>query len=112
MDIVFRARPVPAVRSSAAACPAIAREQRHAAHNYDPLPVVLAHGDGCWLWDVHGRRYLDMMSAYSAVSHGHAHPRIVQALEGCKQPVRLGRIEARAVVTHGEGRAAFGIAVV
>jgi ornithine--oxo-acid transaminase len=59
---------------------AIARERRYAARNYDPLPVVLAHGDGCWLWDEHGRRYLDMMSAYSAVSHGHAHPRIVRAL--------------------------------
>src|SRR6266571_964099 len=50
------------------------------ARNYDPLPVVLAHGDGAWLWDEHGRRYLDMMSAYSAVSHGHAHPRIVRTL--------------------------------
>ena len=60
--------------------PAIARERRYAARNYDPLPVVLTHGDGCWLWDEHGRRYLDMMSAYSAVSHGHAHPRIVRAL--------------------------------
>jgi len=59
---------------------AIARERRYAARNYDPLPVVLTHGDGCWLWDEHGRRYLDMMSAYSAVSHGHAHPRIVRAL--------------------------------
>jgi ornithine--oxo-acid transaminase len=59
---------------------AIARERRFAARNYDPLPVVLTHGDGCWLWDEHGRRYLDMMSAYSAVSHGHAHPRIVRAL--------------------------------
>jgi ornithine--oxo-acid transaminase len=60
--------------------PAIARERRHAARNYDPLPVVLTHGDGCWLWDEHGRKYLDMMSAYSAVSHGHSHPRIVRAL--------------------------------
>ena len=60
--------------------PSIARERRYGARNYDPLPVVIAHGDGCWLWDEHGRRYLDMMSAYSAVSHGHAHPRIVRAL--------------------------------
>src|SRR5215471_21030775 len=60
--------------------PSIARERRYGARNYDPLPVVLTHGDGCWLWDEHGRRYLDMMSAYSAVSHGHAHPRIVRAL--------------------------------
>ena len=50
------------------------------ARNYDPLPVVVSHGEGAWLWDIHGRRFLDMMSAYSAVSHGHAHPRIVTAL--------------------------------
>src|SRR5881397_396974 len=55
-------------------------EREFGARNYDPLPVVLAHGDGAWLWDELGRRYLDMMSAYSAVSHGHAHPRIVAAL--------------------------------
>jgi ornithine aminotransferase len=51
-----------------------------AAPNYAPLPVVIERGDGCWLWDADGRRYLDFMSAYSAVSHGHAHPRLVEAL--------------------------------
>lgn len=59
---------------------AIAREQAHAAHNYQPLPVVLESGRGVWLIDVEGKRYLDMMSAYSAVSHGHAHPRLLRAL--------------------------------
>ena len=59
---------------------AIALEQAFAAPNYAPIPVVLERGDGCWLWDADGRRYLDFMSAYSAVSHGHAHPRLVQAL--------------------------------
>ena len=58
----------------------IALEQRYAAPNYAPLPVVLERGQGCWLWDAAGRRYLDFMSAYSAVSHGHAHPRLVHAL--------------------------------
>src|SRR2546422_1180604 len=58
----------------------IETERRHGARNYEPEPVVIAHGEGVWLWDEHGRRYLDMMSAYSAVSHGHAHPRIVAAL--------------------------------
>ena len=58
----------------------IALERRYAARNYDPLPVVLTKGEGSWLWDEHGRRYLDMMSAYSAVSCGHAHPRIVATL--------------------------------
>ena len=55
-------------------------EQHYGAHNYDPLPVVLARGQGVYLWDVQGRRYLDMMSAYSAVSLGHGHPRILQVL--------------------------------
>jgi ornithine--oxo-acid transaminase len=62
------------------ASPAVATEREYAARNYDPLPVVMAHGDGCWLWDEHGRRYLDMLGAYSAVSHGHAHPRLVRTL--------------------------------
>src|SRR5713101_1479131 len=56
-------------------------ERRHSAPNYDPLPVVLARGQGAFVWDAAGRRYVDMMSAYSAVSHGHAHPRLVAALE-------------------------------
>jgi ornithine--oxo-acid transaminase len=60
---------------------AIGLEARYSAANYHPLPVVLTRGQGSWLWDVEGRRYLDMMSAYSAVSHGHAHPRIIAALE-------------------------------
>jgi ornithine aminotransferase len=51
-----------------------------AAPNYAPLPVVLERGEGSWLWDADGRRYLDFMSAYSAVSHGHAHPRLIRAL--------------------------------
>ena len=60
--------------------PAIGTERTYGAHNYDPLPVVLAHGAGAWISDVDGKRYLDLMSAYSAVSFGHAHPRIVAAL--------------------------------
>jgi ornithine--oxo-acid transaminase len=48
---------------------------------YHPLPVVLTRGEGCFVWDTDGKRYLDMMSAYSAVSHGHAHPRLVKALQ-------------------------------
>ena len=59
---------------------AIALERAFAAPNYAPIPVVLERGDGCWLWDADGKRYLDFMSAYSAVSHGHAHPRLVRAL--------------------------------
>ena len=55
-------------------------EDRYCARNYHPLPVVLVRGDGPYVWDQEGKRYVDMMSAYSAVSHGHAHPRIVAAL--------------------------------
>jgi ornithine--oxo-acid transaminase len=58
----------------------IGRERTFGARNYDPLPVVLARGEGSWVADVDGRRYLDLMSAYSAVSFGHGHPRIVAAL--------------------------------
>jgi ornithine--oxo-acid transaminase len=56
-------------------------ESRHSAPNYEPLPVVLSRGRGAHLWDTAGRRYIDMMSAYSAASHGHAHPRILAVLE-------------------------------
>src|SRR5437763_17155307 len=60
---------------------AIDLETRYCARNYEPIPVVLARGEGAYLWDTSGRRYIDMMSAYSAASHGHAHPRILAALE-------------------------------
>lgn len=59
---------------------AISLEERYGAHNYHPLPVVLAKGEGVFLWDVEGKRYFDFLSAYSAVNQGHCHPRIVQAL--------------------------------
>jgi ornithine--oxo-acid transaminase len=55
-------------------------ENRYSARNYAPLPAVLTRGEGVWVWDEDGRRYLDMMSAYSAVSLGHAHPELVRVL--------------------------------
>ncbi len=58
----------------------IEAENRHSASNYKPLSVVLTRGQGVWLWDVDGKRYLDMMSAYSAVSFGHGHPVLVEAM--------------------------------
>ena len=58
----------------------ITREDQYLAHNYHPLPVVLAKGDGVWLWDTDGNKYLDFLSAYSAVSAGHCNPRIKQAV--------------------------------
>ena len=53
--------------------------ERYSAHNYHPLPVVLERGEGVWVWDVDGKRYLDMLSSYSAVNQGHRHPAIVSA---------------------------------
>jgi ornithine--oxo-acid transaminase len=58
----------------------IALEKQWCASNYYPIPVVLTRGEGVWLWDLEGRKYLDMMSAYSAVSHGHCHPKILATL--------------------------------
>ena len=101
MDTAIAAGAAPALRTTTPS-PSIARERRYAARNYDPLPVVLTHGDGCWLWDEHGRRYLDMISAYSAVSHGHAHPRIVRALVEQAQ-----RLAVTSRVFHNELLPAF-----
>lgn len=58
----------------------IERENRYLAHNYNPLPVVLSRAEGVWMWDVEGRKYMDFLSAYSAVSAGHLNPRIRAAL--------------------------------
>jgi ornithine--oxo-acid transaminase len=55
-------------------------EEEYGAHNYHPLDVVIERGEGVWVWDVKGRRYLDCLSAYSALNHGHRHPAIVSAL--------------------------------
>ena len=56
-------------------------ENRYAAHNYHPLDVVLNKGEGCWVWDVDGNKYLDFLAAYSAVNQGHNHPRIVARIQ-------------------------------
>ncbi|PRP67104.1 ornithine--oxo-acid transaminase [Nonlabens agnitus] len=55
-------------------------EEKHGAHNYHPLPVVLERGDGVYVWDVEGKRYYDFLSAYSAVNQGHCHPAIIDAM--------------------------------
>lgn len=60
---------------------AIERENLYGANNYSPLPIVLIRGQGVYVWDDTGKRYLDLMSAYSAVSHGHCHPTLVKALQ-------------------------------
>lgn len=64
-------------------------EDRWGAHNYHPLPVIVAHAEGPWVIDTEGRRYLDCLSAYSAVNQGHRHPRILRALHEQAERVTL-----------------------
>lgn len=69
--------------------PIIERELLYGAHNYEPLPVILTRGEGVYVWDSAGKRYLDMMSAYSAVSHGHCHPKLVRVLQEQAQQLNI-----------------------
>lgn len=64
-------------------------EDLYGAHNYHPLAVVLTRGKGIWVWDVDGKKYLDFLSAYSAVNHGHCHPRLVKALNEQSKKITL-----------------------
>lgn len=64
-------------------------EDKHGAHNYHPLPVVLDRGEGVFVWDVEGKKYYDFLSAYSAVNQGHSHPKIVEALVHQAQKLAL-----------------------
>ena len=75
-------------------------EARYCAHNYHPLPVVLTHAKGAYVWDESGKKYLDMMSAYSAVSHGHGHERLVALV---KEQVERLNIVSRAFHTDKLG---------
>ena len=59
----------------------IKKEILFGAQNYAPLTVVLKKGEGAYLWDVDGNKYLDMVSAYSAVSHGHSHPELIKTIQ-------------------------------
>jgi ornithine--oxo-acid transaminase len=76
---------------------AIHDEDEHAAHTYHPLPVVVASGDGAWVTDVDGRRYLDCLAAYSAVNFGHGNPRLVEAARE-----QLGRITLTSRAFHND----------
>lgn len=75
-------------------------EAQYCAHNYHPLPVVLTRGKGVFVWDESGKKYLDMMSAYSAVSHGHANPRLVRLVQ---EQVATLNIVSRAYYTDRLG---------
>src|SRR5690554_8122159 len=68
------------MRSINSTAQAIDLENRFGAHNYHPLPVALARGEGVFLWDFEGKQYYDFLSAYSAVNQGHCHPKILKAL--------------------------------
>ena len=75
----------------------IALVERYAAHNYHPLPVVLTHGEGAWVTDVDGRRYLDCLAAYSAVNFGHSNPVLLDAARA-----QLGRITLTSRAFHND----------
>lgn len=81
---------------------AIALAERVSAPNYHPLPVVIARAEGSWVWDPEGRRYLDFLSAYSALSHGHRHPRIVAAVVE-----QLGRVTLTSRAFHNDRMGEF-----
>jgi ornithine--oxo-acid transaminase len=67
----------------------IAAAEAHSAHNYHPLPVVIADAEGAWVTDVEGRRYVDMLAGYSALNFGHAHPRLIAAAKAQLDRVTL-----------------------
>ena len=64
-------------------------ENEYGAHNYKPLDVVLTKGEGVWVWDVDGKRYLDCLAAYSAVNQGHCHPAIMKTMMAQAQNLTL-----------------------
>ena len=64
-------------------------ENKYGAHNYKPLDVVIDRGEGVWVYDVEGHKYLDCLAAYSAVNQGHCHPRILRTLTAQAQRVTL-----------------------
>jgi len=64
-------------------------EKKYGAHDYHPLPVVLAKGEGVYLWDVNGKKYFDFLSSYSAVNQGHCHPKLVALIKDQVQTLTL-----------------------
>ncbi|MCR2827680.1 ornithine--oxo-acid transaminase [Microbacterium sp. zg.Y909] len=84
----------------------IAVEDEHVAHTYDPLPVVIAGGEGAWVTDVEGKRYLDLLSAYSALNFGHRHPDLVAAATA-----QLGRLTLTSRAFHNDRLGPFAAAL-
>jgi ornithine--oxo-acid transaminase len=75
----------------------IAQTEKYGAHNYKPLPVVISRAEGAWVWDCEGKKYLDFLSAYSAVNQGHVHPAIVEAFSQ-----QVGRITLTSRAFHND----------
>jgi ornithine--oxo-acid transaminase len=84
----------------------IAGEQEHVAHNYHPLPVVISRGEGAWVTDVEGKRYLDLLSAYSALNFGHGHPAILAAAQE-----QLNRLTLTSRAYHNDRLGPFAAAL-
>ena len=84
----------------------IAAEAEHVASNYHPLPVVIARGEGAWVTDVEGKRYLDLLSAYSALNFGHGHPAILAAAHE-----QLGRLTLTSRAYHNDQLGVFASAL-
>lgn len=82
----------------------ITTEAHYCAHNYTPLPVSIVKGNDIWVWDDHGNKYYDMLAAYSAINHGHRHPRILSAMtDQCAQVTLTSRaVHAPGLGTLGE----------
>jgi ornithine--oxo-acid transaminase len=80
----------------------LATEARFGTHNYEPIGVVLSRGEGVWVWDTEGNRYLDCLSAYSAVNQGHCHPKILAAMVE-----QAGRLTLTSRAFHNDQLAAF-----
>lgn len=81
-------------------------EEQHLAHNYHPLPVVVSRAEGAWVTDVEGKRYLDLLSAYSALNFGHGHPAIVAAAQE-----QLARVTLTSRAYHSDRLGAFAAAL-
>lgn len=84
----------------------IAGEEEHVARNYAPLPVVIARGEGAWVTDVEGKRYLDLLSAYSALNFGHAHPALLAAAQE-----QLNRLTLTSRAFHNDRLGSFAAAL-
>ncbi|HVA65428.1 MAG TPA: ornithine--oxo-acid transaminase [Elusimicrobiota bacterium] len=80
----------------------IAQDEAYGAHNYHPLPVVIARGRGIFVWDVEGKRYFDMLSAYSALNQGHCHPKIAAAAKR-----QMGRLTLTSRAFHNDVMGGF-----